>query len=675
MTSMMRSNTCGWAANLLLMVELRKRILTFRDVIDLPPCDGSGPIHELVMDTVEDLYHLYPKVVNGNLTRETEDVSLYQELHHLYDALKAIGDSWVKNHKWISTSGYKTNDSMEDGTLEQLSKMSKVLSKLNNIIDIARKMFDVMEEDEKNNGGIIQDSTTGDSLRESYSNKKNTWPSPDTPAAFSSAISFPMELAEFANSTYASPLLLPLRLQAVEKLRPIEIKYLPFNLFPTKSAHFHNQMKVMDQKVAETKVEKEDVLPAKVSNIEPKDSKNSYNFPNIPSSDSNMMSDAKGSAAVSNPPPLAVSSPAPIMLPDIHLPPVNPPSNGTPAPPLVPPSVGLAPVSPIPMPPAKGATPPPVNGATPPPPPPPLGVAKAPLPRKNTKLKRSSYMGNMYRLLKEKVEGCGLRVKPSEGRKPKIGGGPAGGKQGMADALAEMTKRSAYFQQIEEDVKKHAKSIKEIKAAINSFQTKDMTKLVKFHKYVEQHLEKLTDETQVLARFEGFPTKKLETLRAAAALHLKLEEITTQLEKWKVMPPLDQHLSKVESYFNKIKGEIDALERSKDEESKRFRSNNIDFDSNILVRTKELMVDVSSNCMEVALKEWREAKEAESAESGKIGDGQLKASENMLWRAFQLAYRVYSFAGGQDERADILSKELAREIEMIARVCITNSKQ
>ncbi|XP_057984398.1 uncharacterized protein At4g04980-like [Hevea brasiliensis] len=202
-----------------------------------------------------------------------------------------------------------------------------------------------------------------------------------------------------------------------------------------------------------------------------------------------------------------------------------------------------------------------------------------------------------------------------------------------------------------------------------------MTKLVKFHKYVEQHLEKLTDETQVLARFEGFPTKKLETLRAAAALHLKLEEITTQLEKWKVMPPLDQHLSKVESYFNKIKGEIDALERSKDEESKRFRSNNIDFDSNILVRTKELMVDVSSNCMEVALKEWREAKEAESAESGKIGDGQLKASENMLWRAFQLAYRVYSFAGGQDERADILSKELAREIEMIARVCITNSKQ
>lgn len=58
--------------------------------------------------------------------------------------------------------------------------------------------------------------------------------------------------------------------------------------------------------------------------------------------------------------------------------------------------------------------------------------------------------------------------------------------------------RSAYFQQIEEDVKKHAKSIMEIKAAISSFKTKDMNELVKFQKYVEQNLEKLTDETQVI---------------------------------------------------------------------------------------------------------------------------------------------------------------------------------
>lgn len=49
-------------------------------------------------------------------------------------------------------------------------------------------------------------------------------------------------------------------------------------------------------------------------------------------------------------------------------------------------------------------------------------------------------MGNLYRLLKGKVEGSSLDGKSSQGKRSKIGA-PAGGKQGMADALAEMTKR------------------------------------------------------------------------------------------------------------------------------------------------------------------------------------------------------------------------------------------
>lgn len=61
--------------------------------------------------------------------------------------------------------------------------------------------------------------------------------------------------------------------------------------------------------------------------------------------------------------------------------------------------------------------------------------------------------------------------------------------------------RSAYFQQIEEDVKNHAKLIKEMKKAIASFQTSDMSELITFHNYVESQLEKLTDETQVHSAF------------------------------------------------------------------------------------------------------------------------------------------------------------------------------
>lgn len=57
---------------------------------------------------------------------------------------------------------------------------------------------------------------------------------------------------------------------------------------------------------------------------------------------------------------------------------------------------------------------------------------------------------------------------------------------------------------------------------------------------------------QVLSRFEGFPTKKLEALRTATALYKKLDNILTELQNWKIAPPLDQLLDIVERYFNKV---------------------------------------------------------------------------------------------------------------------------
>uniref|UniRef100_M1C1E1 Phosphoinositide-binding clathrin adaptor, N-terminal n=2 Tax=Solanum tuberosum TaxID=4113 RepID=M1C1E1_SOLTU len=364
------------------------------------------------------------------------------------------------------------------------------------------------------------------------------------------------------------------------------------------------------------------------------------------------------------PPPMGskamAPAPPPPMGSKVTAPPPPPPPMGSkamaPAPPPPPmTSNGRMPAPPPPMPMGKGGAPPPPPG---------FAGARSLGPRKAaTKLKRSSQMGNLYRLLKGKVEGSSLDGK-SKGRKGKSSASaPAGGKQGMADALAEMTKRSAYHQQIEEDVKVHAQTIKEMKTAISSFQTSDMSELIKFHKTVESNLEKLTDESQVLARFEEFPTKKLEALRMAAALHTKLDTIAKTLQNWPLVPPVGQLLDKAENYFNKIKGEMDTLERTKDDESKKFTSHKIHFDFGILVRIKELMVDVSSNCMELTLKERREAKQKENEGTTPKNDSNKKGSAKLLWKAFQFAFRVYTFAGGQDDRADMLTRELAQEIE------------
>ncbi|XP_048132420.1 formin-like protein 3 isoform X2 [Rhodamnia argentea] len=331
----------------------------------------------------------------------------------------------------------------------------------------------------------------------------------------------------------------------------------------------------------------------------------------------------------------------------------------TPSPPL-PPAL-----PPLPAP-SKGSIPsppPPVIKGAPPPPPPSFSATKSLNPKKaTTRLRRSTQIASLYRFLKGQIEGSNLEIKLNSGRNRQVGGS-ADGKQGMADTIVEMKKRSSYFQKIEKDVQMHGKTIKDLTAKIYSFQTKDMIELIKFRNFIESHLQNLTDETQVLARFEDFPTKKLEALRAAAALRLKLEAIVVDLQNWKTAPPLGKLLDQIENYFNKMKREIDTLERIKDEESKMFRRNNIEFDFSILVRIKELMVDISSRCMELALKESREAKEIENKVTVTKSQTQRTDCTKMLWRAFQFAFRVYSFAGGHDDHAENLSKELAHEIE------------
>uniref|UniRef100_A0A5B7B8E3 Uncharacterized protein n=1 Tax=Davidia involucrata TaxID=16924 RepID=A0A5B7B8E3_DAVIN len=797
-------NSCSVAGNFITTTELREKILTFRDLIDLPPCVSSASVNELVIGTVKDLHKLYPDTIPTNTSMSEMETSINQALVSFCNALKSVGDMWMNNNDWMEKCKYDTYDKMATNELKQL-----VLAILNDIIKVAReRLFDMMDEDEQMKDYSPQ---FGRSLSESYSENKTPFPSsPATPTSV---------LPEMTSRSYSPPLLLPLRVQAIGKLNPIDVKRLSFHMFPHVAAQDSNPLKQMKMTVNELKPEKQatndsqmtaadsiedckrtgdipKILMTNLGKITSDKGKNQIGNPNIPPAPSHETLEGLPLQSLPNlqpiiiaanaapPPPPIVSPNAVVSLPPPPPPPMLPPDavvspppasmlspkstiqSHVPSPPQLPPIAIAGPTPPLmasgnttmpppppvtsgniappppplmtsrsivtpsppptpllasgnttmPPPPAPPMTsgniappppmtsrsivtppppppmtsgntatvlpppPPPMmssNGSVPsqpppmpltkggpPPPPPALGGAKSLRPKKAaTKLKRSSQMGNLYRLLKGKVEGSSLDGKSSQGGKKKNIGASTGGKQGMADALAEITKRSAYFQQIEEDVKNHSKSIMEVKAAINSFQTTDMAELLKFHKFVESHLEKLTDESQVLARFEGFPTKKLEALRMATALYSKLDVMVNNLQNWKIAVPLGQLLDKVENYFNKIKGELDALERTKDEESKKFQSHKIHFDFGILLRIKEMMVDVSSGCMELALKGKREAKAKENAQVISKTEGQKKGSAKMLWRAFQFAFRIYTFAGGHDDRADMLTRELAHEIE------------
>ncbi|KAI3718876.1 hypothetical protein L6452_19761 [Arctium lappa] len=577
------------------------------------------------------------------------------------------------------------------------------------------------------------------SFMESYLDKLQFPSSPRTPTSVLPDFPNMKSTQDCSIVASSAPLLLPLRVKAIKKLSPIDIKRLSIHMYPHVAQqainHTFNQTEEpkSDSEVIEdyvvlvengernidgfVRLKMEALqLPLPLKSIvaaTPPTSSLSSTMETPLVSEASLLPESlecvgKGSGDVSprNVPPPPPPPPPPLTLSctKTRVPPPPPPMsiNGIKTPEPPPPSkIHMPTPQPPPPPPPpptvsgdatiRGLTPPPpsLGKPGPPPPPPPAAMTPRSIPsppiqqgkggappsppttggtrlraKSTTKLKRSSQMGSLYRLLKGKVEGSSLDGKSLKRNSSKVGAASGGnGKLGMADALAEMTKRSSYFIQIEEDVKNYANSIKEVKTALSSFQTSDMAELIKFHKYVESHIEKLSDESQVLARFEDFPSKKLEGLRMAAALYAKLDDIATTLQNWKIESPVNELTEKVEKYFNKIKQELDILDRTKDDELKKFRSQNIHFDFGILVRIKELMVEVSSNCMELALKETREQKAKEQEESAMKSYGKKTGSGKILWRVFQFAFRVYTFAGGQDDRADNLTREIAHEIQ------------
>ncbi|XP_068466950.1 uncharacterized protein At4g04980-like isoform X2 [Phaseolus vulgaris] len=694
----------------------------------------------MVMKTLQDLQGLYPGSIPKHEVSKIKDKPMDQAMAYFCKALKSLGELWITNNDWMNKLNVVLPLCKDNSNMRELGET--MLTTLDSLMKLASERFD-KEEDEHKKEFSSRSNSFGKYRSTSFSDSSSSYcSSPVTPkSVLPEFMKYSSRSGDSPRSSCSSPLLLSLRVQAVGKLNPIDIKRLSFQMSPT---HVHKieqeytrEIEVDDKASNHGKDSPEELVfhldtteeldsPTKpfaikevrlslsTNHTEPQQKSPKPEKTPLAQQEPEPVSSPSVTPPSPSPPPSQPSIPQPppppsppcmIKMKTIPAPPPPPPPLApskiitnvtlstpvpTPPPPPPPPSahkaeqseaaVRMLPPPPPPLPPSSGsattATPPPPpppiplkGGSVPappptvpggpkaggPPPPPPPGGGRCLRAKATTKLKRSTQLGNLYRSLKGKLEGSSLNGKSSAGKKGGIGGATSGGKQGMADALAEMTKRSSYFQQIEEDVQNYTKQILELRSTITNFKTKDMTELAKFHKDVELVLENLTDESQVLSRFEGFPTKKLEALRMSAALYNKLYSILTELQNWKIVPPMAQQLDKVERYFSKIKTELDALERTKDEECKKFKSHNIEFDFHILVKIKEALVDVSSNCMELSLKEKRN--------SGDKKDGVKKGGVSILWKAFQFAFRVYTFAGGLDDRADNLTRELAQEIE------------
>ncbi|CAI5462717.1 unnamed protein product [Closterium sp. Yama58-4] len=212
--------------------------------------------------------------------------------------------------------------------------------------------------------------------------------------------------------------------------------------------------------------------------------------------------------------------------------------------------------------------------------------------------------------------------------------------------------RGLKSRQIEADVVKHADAIWQAKAELEAFQTTDFEELVAFRNKIESLLQDLTDETQVLQRFEGFPSSKLEHLRASASLHSRLSALSLDL------------LSAVPMSNNGAGGT--PVERSREEDAKKFAAQRLPFSSGAIDRVKAAAVRLSSRLLELSAQESMKLRASVELVDGRIpvyDVPRVKAGLFLLWRCFQFAFRAYNFAGGQDETAEELALTVAKEME------------
>ncbi|CAN1810757.1 Uncharacterized protein At4g04980 [Linum perenne] len=248
-----RGGSSSMRSLFVLMMDLRKKIILFRNVFELPPRDRSASMNHLVMETMTDLHNLYPEIIPmKDLSDIKQGISIHEVLIYLCGALRFIGDSWVAtDHEWMDETTLYKQSNMDELSPEQLVELA--LATLNCLIKILHEDSEISNEEDHHSKTTVP---RGKMLLKSYSEANTPFrvPSPMTiPTSVLPELSCSSPRAEeFSNLYCSSPILKFLSVQSVGKWTRIDIKKLPFHLFTHGSTHGHHKNNANGAKTAET---------------------------------------------------------------------------------------------------------------------------------------------------------------------------------------------------------------------------------------------------------------------------------------------------------------------------------------------------------------------------------------------------------------------------------------
>ncbi|KAJ8459719.1 hypothetical protein OPV22_032645 [Ensete ventricosum] len=399
---------------------------------------------------------------NLDLPHPNASLTLHEVLLQFYKLLKLAGDLWVKKCCKSEKMAFEEAD-VEVLNFEQLGAV--VLNKLDCMNIHMKEMFDLMKKD-----SASPLKSEEDLIKPGHHDK------PQSPT---SVLPEPSEVNRnrkgSQNIAYLPPLLHPLRLQAVGKLKPLGLKRLSFHLFPLVLDHRSKAVTQTENITDELELDSLDatMVLKPISYAESRsdshaDESETYEditLVSTPPASSSLPSNMFESSTPGTLQPTCTEQVLHAVNTNWDEDDSSKTSDSTI---LVPPTLPILRMR------ATHLSP------TPTPPPSPMVLTGIPWffgsPRQSgMEMEPVAYAmaiddsGHVCT-----CEPSETSFKASDGRKSQTGNCSDGKKsQGMADALAEMTKRSAYFRKIEEDVEKHSASIMKLRSSINSFETKE----------------------------------------------------------------------------------------------------------------------------------------------------------------------------------------------------------
>lgn len=335
--------------------------------------------------------------------------------------------------------------------------------------------------------------------------------------------------------------------------------------------------------------------------------------------------------------------------------PLPPPPGGRPPPPPPPPGSRPPPPPPPPAPPLPsgpgGVS---IDGMNPGPRPPPLAPLYAPQ-KEDPYNRNTAGVINLYQqVIRDMV------VKPTAEKRKKVYEG-----QGMPANLLEALKNrdNSYNKVVAQEEEEYRSRIEQWSEEVCHCQPVTMDDLDLFVRQMDNNLSNLTEETQVLKRFERWPEARYDTFREAAVLYRSMVQKRHQMRNWNTESSDCQAArSLIHKYFNEVAWAVEQYQKEREATERSYREQGVPWNPQVVKDVQLESLRLIVDYMRHVVREVEEMEQTSEAEGG-ASKPVLERQYDLLKQALEFAYKGQQFTGGNwnadcDQVFEVLAKKL-----------------